>query len=100
MSEPHKPKEVGNLRSGCRTWWRLGALILSGWMMIGCIVRPSIHPPVALCLPRPALVDPQDRLTPDGRAWLEACLNAARDNCRVLKTIRNESAEECDRGLR
>ena len=81
--------------------WTRAGLILCLLILSGCVARAPIHPPVELCPEdRPAIVDHESQITPEGSWWLSACINAGRNNCRALKAIRGEDVDQCDQGLR
>ena len=81
-------------------WMRVAGLLLLS-ILTGCVAAAPLHLPVSMCPEnRPPILDRDGRMTEEGKAWLGACLNAGRDNCRALKAVNRQDFDECDRGLR
>ena len=81
-------------------WKRVAGLLLL-LTLTGCAAAAPLHLPVSICPEnRPAILDEDGRMTEEGKAWLGACLNAGRDNCRALKAVNRQDVDACDYGLK
>lgn len=75
-------------------------LALAVAFLFGCAAPIMVRPPLAL-IPeeRPAIVDEDRRLTPEGIQWLKVLVNAYRENCIAISILRGEDVKQCDQGL-
>lgn len=80
-------------------WGRLVLTLLS-LTLAGCAAAPVVRPSLTLApANRPAILDSDGRVTPDGYVWLQKLAGAYYENCVSLSVIRQEDPKQCRQGL-